>query len=367
MPKRILVFCGGHIIAGVEIVTLAYLEALKDLGVEIYCITNAWGNGEFNERLESLNIPYSSIKLGFIYPKNIRWSLDTLWHFPPALRHIKKIISQFRPDVCYHTSFRTIFMVGAFVRTKHIYHAHDYITPSKYNKLIFKFIQNKIIQFIAVSNTVARNLIQCGVNPEKIQTLYNGILPKDQTNITRNFEILKIGIVGQVSAHKGHELLFSALAELKKDNSIKFELKIFGVGDDFYKNKLQNISKNIGIETYITWIGFKANLDEIYQDLNVIVVPTISSEPFGMVIIEAGIRNVLVLATNSGGPAEIIEDQHTGLLFQSGNVNDLKDKLRLIADNPTKNSYYTENNYQKIISDFNIKTQAFKLLQIIYN
>jgi glycosyltransferase involved in cell wall biosynthesis len=367
MAKRILVFCGAHIIAGVEVVTLAYLEALRDLGIEIYCITSAWGNGAFNERLKALAIPYSSIKLGFIYPKNIRWTLDTIFHLPFAIKEIRKVINSFKPDLCYHTSFRTIFMTSFFVNTKHIYHVHDHIEPNPFNKFILTRIQNKTSHFITVSDATAKSLIECGISTEKIITLYNGTSVLPTKHAVDNFEKLKIGIVGQISAHKGHDLLFQALGGLKKDNNIKFHLKIFGTGDINYIEKLTQSAENKGIESNIEWMGYKASLDEIYTDLNLLVLPSISFETFGMVIIEAGIRSVLVLSTDNGGPAEIIEDEHTGILFQSNDVNDLKEKLRSIVNNGTKNNDYIENNYLRISNDFNIKIQAGKLLKIIYN
>jgi glycosyltransferase involved in cell wall biosynthesis len=367
MTKRVLVFCGAHIIAGVEVVTLAYLEALKELGVEIYCITNAWGNGAFNERLKALAIPYSCIKLGFIYPRNIKWTLDTVFHFPSAIKEIRKVISTFKPDLCYHTSFRTIFMTSFFVNTKHIYHVHDYTEPNLINKFILKRIQNKTSLFITVSEATAKSLIECGIRPEKIITLYNGTSVLPEKHVIDHFEKLKIGIVGQISAHKGHEMLFQALGELKKDNNIKFHLKIFGTGDINFIDKLKQSAQDKDIESNIKWMGYKANLDEIYTDLNLLVLPSMSFESFGMVIIEAGIRSLLVLSTDNGGPAEIIEDQHTGLLFKSGDVDDLKEKLVSIVNNGPKNSYYIKNNYLRISSDFNIKIQADKLLKIISN
>ncbi|WP_293312279.1 glycosyltransferase [Pedobacter sp. UBA5917] len=367
MAKRILVFCGGHIIAGVEVVTLAYLEALKDLGVEIYCITNAWGNGAFNERLKALAISYSCIKLGFIYPKNIRWTLDTLFHLPSAIKEIRKVIRSFKPDLCYHTSFRTVFMTGLFVKMKHIYHVHDYIEPTSFNKFILTGIQHKTTRFITVSDATAKSLMESGISAEKVSTLYNGtsILPEKQ-NID-NFEKLKIGIVGQIAIHKGHEMLLDALGELKKNNNIKFHLKVFGTGDINYIDKLKQNARNKDIESNIEWMGYKANLDEIYKDLNLLILPSIAFESFGMVIIEAGIRGILVLSTDNGGPAEIIEDKKTGYLFRSGDINHLKEKLLMIVNNPIDSKNCIKKSYLKISKDFNITIQAESLLKIIYN
>ena len=364
MSNRLLVFCGGHLMGGQEIVTLNYLIELRKLGVEIYCITNAWGDGIFENRLKALKIPFSSVKLGFIYPRNPLWTLDTLANFPKALKEIKKVIAHFKPDAYYHTSCRTIYILQLFLKTKHFLHVHENIENTMFNRHILKSISKKTEKLFAVSNTTREALISCGVSNLKTEVLYNGtsIVPQKKRPIKNS---LILGIVGQVAAHKGHELLIDALTLLNAKN-ISFYLKIFGTGAQLYIDFLKNKTKANGLDEKIKWMGFYNNLNEIYENIDVLVMPTLIKESFGMVIIEAGVRNVLVLTSDTGGPIEIIEHNQNGLLFESGNVNDLALKLEQICNSNFEYSKIIDNNYAKISAEFDICKQAEKLKYMLF-
>jgi glycosyltransferase involved in cell wall biosynthesis len=57
------------------------------------------------------------------------------------------------------------------------------------------------------------------------------------------------------------------------------------------------------------------------------VCPSRWREPFGNVIVEAMLRGIPVVASNEGGPAEIIEHQKTGWLVKPRSVEALGDAL----------------------------------------
>jgi glycosyltransferase involved in cell wall biosynthesis len=53
-------------------------------------------------------------------------------------------------------------------------------------------------------------------------------------------------------------------------------------------------------------------------------------EPFGIVLLEAMHCGKAIIASNVGGIPSILEDGHTGLLFDPGNVNDLAEKIIML-------------------------------------
>ena len=54
------------------------------------------------------------------------------------------------------------------------------------------------------------------------------------------------------------------------------------------------------------WLGPRADVADILADLDVFVAPSTKPEPFGMVILEALAAGVPVVATDAGGPREIM-------------------------------------------------------------
>jgi len=66
---------------------------------------------------------------------------------------------------------------------------------------------------------------------------------------------------------------------------------------------------------------------------NLVVVPSLKPEPFGLVAIEAMGYGRAVIAAQHGGLRDIIVNDVTGLFFEPGNPNDLSDKLNYYANN----------------------------------
>jgi glycogen synthase len=70
-----------------------------------------------------------------------------------------------------------------------------------------------------------------------------------------------------------------------------------------------------------------------YDSADILVVPS-RYEPFGMVILEGMLHGLAVVAADAGGPSEIIEDGHTGLLFPARDFQALSAALRWMITNP---------------------------------
>jgi glycosyltransferase involved in cell wall biosynthesis len=86
------------------------------------------------------------------------------------------------------------------------------------------------------------------------------------------------------------------------------------------------------------------------------VIPSRWSEPFGMVAIEAMIRGTAVIATDTGGLREIIDDGETGILIPVDNVSALTNALKYLVENNNiteemgkKARYIAQNKYNQTL------------------
>jgi len=66
----------------------------------------------------------------------------------------------------------------------------------------------------------------------------------------------------------------------------------------------------------------------VYDQSSIIVAPHVWVEPFGRTVVEAMARGKVIVTANTGGPAEIIENGVTGILFERGSVEALTNALR---------------------------------------
>jgi glycogen synthase len=81
------------------------------------------------------------------------------------------------------------------------------------------------------------------------------------------------------------------------------------------------------------WLS-PADLTGWYQAADVLVVPS-RYEPFGMVVLEGMLHALPIVACDSGGPAEILEHDHTGLLFPPQNHERLAAHIVALVQNPS--------------------------------
>jgi glycosyltransferase involved in cell wall biosynthesis len=121
-----------------------------------------------------------------------------------------------------------------------------------------------------------------------------------------------VGIVARLTAEKGHDLLLQAM-QIVISNVSRAMLIVVGDGPD--RQRLVNRANDLGLSGRVRWLGEMdpARVYGIYKLMDVVVVPSVY-EGFGFAAVEAMAVGRPVVATHTGGLAEIIEDGVTGYL-----------------------------------------------------
>ena len=81
------------------------------------------------------------------------------------------------------------------------------------------------------------------------------------------------------------------------------------------------------------WVDL-AGLENAYSRARALVVPSLWYETFGLVVLEAALRGIPAIVSDSCAARDLIVDGETGLLYRNGDVADLSEKLRCLSDNP---------------------------------
>jgi glycosyltransferase involved in cell wall biosynthesis len=97
--------------------------------------------------------------------------------------------------------------------------------------------------------------------------------------------------------------------------SIFPEAKFIIVGNGPQWHNLHQQIHTLGIDKHVIMTGFRDDTPEIMSALDIFILPSIASEATSQVIPQALAMNKPVIATNTGGLPEIIEDGVTGLLI----------------------------------------------------
>jgi glycosyltransferase involved in cell wall biosynthesis len=116
-----------------------------------------------------------------------------------------------------------------------------------------------------------------------------------------------IGAIGNVRTPKAYDVLLRAARALL-DRSQRFHIVIAGDCANALGRQLQQLSRDLGLQRNVTFLGLRADVSRILNNLDVFVLSS-DTEGFSIACIEAMACGVPVVATRSGGPEQILEGQ----------------------------------------------------------
>ncbi len=135
---------------------------------------------------------------------------------------------------------------------------------------------------------------------------------------------------GRLDTEKGVDLLLRAFARLVAKYP---EARLRILGDGPLRESLETLAARLNLTTSVTFFGWMQTegIEAALVDAWALVVPSIWAEPLGLVAIEAIVRRVPVIASASGGLAEIVDEGKSGLLFANNDEDQLLSRLRAVA------------------------------------
>lgn len=133
---------------------------------------------------------------------------------------------------------------------------------------------------------------------------------------------------------KGIHVLLRAVRSMQVDGlDREFEVLIAGegvLGDTAYSEELRALAAECG--STVRFVGHHLDVRPLLDRSDILVNCSVKPEPFGQVVVQAMGSGIAVVATNHGGPREIIRNGVDGLLVEAGDVSGLADALRQLVD-----------------------------------
>jgi glycosyltransferase involved in cell wall biosynthesis len=171
--------------------------------------------------------------------------------------------------------------------------------------------------------------------------------------------------IGRLTKQKNFAFLIKCFEKIiNKDNKIK--LYILGDGED--KKKLQNLIIRNKLNNNIFIEGYQNNIYKYLKRADAFILSSLWEDP-GFVLVEAFYSNTIVISSNcKNGPAEILENEKNGFLFENNSENSFFQKfdefkntiekyikiIKLQAKKMSKN-YSLFNHYENLIKIINFK------------
>ena len=167
----------------------------------------------------------------------------------------------------------------------------------------------------------------CGVNPMRFCPCLGG-RTEVRADLVVFDDVCVFLFVGRIARDKGVFDLLSAFVDLAKSHA-KSVLWVVGPDEEHLSAELQLIAGPYNQR--IRWIGPTFVPERFMAAADVLVLPSYR-EGFGMVIVEAAACGIPSVAYQIDGVTDAVQDGNTGVLVPKGNVNALRDAMRLMVE-----------------------------------
>ncbi len=194
---------------------------------------------------------------------------------------------------------------------------------------------------VCVSAATRDVLVKAGIPIANARIIHTGIdltsyANKDDLHQRQeeNRQGLRILYAGRLTVEKGIETAIIAIGDqINGRNPLNVTLSLAGSGSIEYIDHLQQLVATHNLENHVTFLGWVPHeeMPQLMRRFDVLLVPSEWPEPFARVVLEAMLSEMVVVASDAGGSSEIIQDKQNGLLFASGNSDELGECLRLLA------------------------------------
>ena len=277
--------------------------------------------------------------------------------FPLALFQLTRLIVQYKIDVInvhYPTASLAYFALCRKVLPIKLVtsiHGADILPKgkprNKYPRAI-KFLL-RISDFV-VANSRAFRKDFLGLFPElekKTLVIHNGVDLEElnrplQDGYHKNGRRYLLSIAAH-NEKKGLDVLIRAFSEVARTDP---KLELFLVGNGPLRGKHEGLAKSLALDDRVRFLGGQGRLEiaELLHGCELFVHPAVS-EPFGLVIAEALACKKPVVASNTGGIPEIIEDGASGILVEPGRPQELARAISSVLGNPNLMNTLSANGY----------------------
>jgi len=226
------------------------------------------------------------------------------------------------------------------------------------NTRLNRLTARRVRALLCISKAVHAS-VEDFVPAAKLRLVYDGVeVPAARPPRRPIGERARIALIGRVAWGKGqHVLIRAARKVLERFPKAHFEIIGGPLNDagERYLEQLAELTLELGIGSSVHFVGFVRDVARrIEEELDVVVHTSVDAEPFGLVVGETMAMGKPVVASGAGGPAEIVEEGRSWLLFEQGNSDALADALiRILSDSELAEAL-AANGFERVRREFDV-------------
>lgn len=337
--------------------------AIEELGIPVTAITGTAG----------------SLRLHPLYTPR------TLAELSAAALQVRRAARGHRVDLVHANSIRAgiVLGLGRLSPAATVVHVRDCLPPGPLTTATMRLIAATATTVVANSRYTARSVaaLAPSVRPEVVHSPVD-LERFDPERIDRarararlgeaGKRGLLLGVVAQLTPWKGQDTAIEALrllcgegldAHLLLIGSAKFVARATRFDNAAYVAGLRARVAEAGLEDRVSWLGEREDVPELMRALDVLLLPS-WEEPFGRALIEAMALGVPVLATNVGGPPEIVTDGREGYLLAPREPAAWARAIRRVAESPDRGLEMGRAGRRRVEQAFTVERHVAAMLDV---
>jgi glycosyltransferase involved in cell wall biosynthesis len=313
---------------------LQLLKYLESRGTENHILCRP--GGTLGKNATEINIRL------FTYKPLVSW-------LPQVCLGVRSVFNEVKPDIV-HTRLSSAALIGGFWGSR--MHMPVVSTIDKYPK---KKYYTQSTKLIPCSNAIADHMKKQGFSDSDMQVIFNPVNVQEyrrdrqqrqqirDANDIKATDLVILG-AGRFVDWKGFDTLLEACSLLERKSRSVRDWKLWLAGEGPERQKLESFARSSeNLCSRVKFWGFVDDIRQLMWAADLFVLPS-HNEPFGLVLLEAMACGLPVIATDSGGPLDMLP-KGSGWFFQAGDAQALAENLATVI--------YTED-----LGNFSLLAQA---------
>jgi len=265
-----------------------------------------------------------------------------------SVLHVGRLVRRFRqlrPNVVHTNSLKASVIGGLAARVARVpcvWHVRDHIDGDALSRPAVTFVRalaRRVPSAVIANSGSTLASLQLPAAGGPLRAVIPDPVPDEffMRTSAHDSDDLVIGMVGRISPWKGQHVFLDAFARAFPTGSVRAHVvgdALFGEED--YRDALHEQAVRLGIADRVSFRGFRPDVPAELAALDVLVHASVQTEPFGQVVVEGMAAGLAVVASDAGGPAEIISADHDGVLVPPGDIDALATALRALVDDPDR-------------------------------
>ena len=346
-------------IGGAEQHLLALLPALRERGIDAHFLSLDGGRDStrFHRALDERSVPWTRVRCGFdLSPRLATVVTARVRAERPDLLHTHMVHADAYGSLAAHLS------QTPFVSTRH--------NDDRYLLGPFRHVDRGLMRgakrIVAISDAVRDFHVAAGLPAAKLETIHYGLdeVPAAPSETTPAAAGVPFGVplllaIGRLIEQKDHATMLDAFARVQRSHR-EARLAILGWGP--LETRIREQAEALGLGDSVLVLGRVEPRDWLQRAD--VFVHTSRWEGFGIVLLEAMLASLPVVATRVSAIPEVVVDGETGLLAPAGDARAIAEHLSALLDDPKRRRVLAEHGLRRARERFSVARMTEKTLAV---